>query len=34
MAGTVFRPAAFALLPAAVAEERRMAATALWGGDV
>jgi MFS family permease len=31
VAGTVFRPAAFGLLPAAVAEERRMAATALWG---
>jgi MFS family permease len=31
LAGTVFRPAAFALLPATVAEERRMAATALWG---
>jgi MFS family permease len=31
LAGTVFRPAGFALLPAAVAPERRMAATALWG---
>ena len=31
IAGTFFRPAAFALLPAAVHEERRMAATAAWG---
>jgi hypothetical protein len=31
MASTVFRPAAFALLPSVVHPERRMAATALWG---
>ena len=31
VAGTFFRPAAFALLPAAVHEDRRMAATAAWG---
>src|SRR3954451_25435528 len=30
IASTAFRPAAFALLPAVVAPERRMAATALW----
>ena len=30
-ATTVFRPAAFALLPAVVHSERRMAATATWG---
>lgn len=31
LATTVFRPAAFALLPSAVSPERRMAANALWG---
>jgi MFS family permease len=31
VAGTFFRPAAFALLPAAVHEDRRMAATGAWG---
>ena len=31
IATTVFRPAAFALLPSVVHDERRMAATATWG---
>ena len=31
VATTVFRPAAFALLPSVVHDERRMAATATWG---
>jgi MFS family permease len=32
VAGTAFRPAAFALLPSVVGEPRRMAATAVWVG--